>query len=277
MLEYPIVVYEPMCWSVYIHTVPKEVRSSPEKDDYYDKYYVGITKLNPQKRWGLNGYEYRNQIFGNAIRLYGWDNIQHNVVITGIGRMLACQFEIYLIERLKSFVGDGHGYNATRGGEGFLGVKRYGVDNSFFGKKHTDEAREKMRMHRPDIRGENNQFWGRHHTDETKRIISEKTKQRYRENPDSFKRHRMSEEEKKKVGIIHSKPVYVFDMNLQLIGEYPNVTTAAKSLEITRRVAETIVNQKRKYDYDYIIKFKSDIQDIKEFQETYQVRTRPTK
>lgn len=67
MVEYPIVVYEPRCWTVYVHVVPKEIRSSPDRDDYYDKYYVGITKRGVDKRWGKNGYEYKTQVFGLVI------------------------------------------------------------------------------------------------------------------------------------------------------------------------------------------------------------------
>ena len=274
MLEYPIVIYEPKCWTVYLHTVPKEIRSSFGKMDYYDKYYVGITKRNIEDRWGSNGYEYRNQIFGNAIQKYGWDNIKHEILISGLYRKIACMMEIYFIDKYKSFIKDGHGYNATKGGEGFLGVRRFGKENYFYGKHHTEETREKMRKNHRDISGEKNNFYGKHHTEETKRLISEINKKRYMENPESFKgNYTMSEERKREVGIRHSKPVYVFDMKLNFIGEYSSIISAADALKITRRVAETIVNQVRKSDYDYIIKFKEEVPDIELFQKTYRIRT----
>lgn len=36
------------------------------------KVYIGITSMEPEKRWGKNGYGYRRQkYFNNAIRKYG--------------------------------------------------------------------------------------------------------------------------------------------------------------------------------------------------------------
>ena len=93
MVEYPIVVYEPKCWTVYVHVVPKEIRSSPDKDDYYDKYYVGITSRGGKNRW-LNGRGYINQGFYNTIKKYGWNNIKHIIIIENISLQYASYLEI---------------------------------------------------------------------------------------------------------------------------------------------------------------------------------------
>ena len=54
-----------MNYCVYLHTSPT------------NKYYVGITKQNPLKRWA-NGRGYcKNKHFYKAILKYGWDNFQH--------------------------------------------------------------------------------------------------------------------------------------------------------------------------------------------------------
>lgn len=258
-------------WTLYLHTVPKEVRSQPGKKDYFDKYYVGITSRNVIERWGYEGYDYRNQVFGNAIRKYGWNNIQHTIIESCMTHDEACKKEIELIDKLQSTTKMGHGYNVTNGGEGFLGVQRFGEDNPFYGKKHTEETRKKMKEHHYDCSGKNGSFYGHHHTKKNRQLQSERMKQRYIEHPEIFNRT-ISEERKIQIGIEHSKPVYVFDMDLNYVGEYPNVREAADNLGLSRRVAETIVNGTRKNDKDYIIRFTSDVSSIEDFQNTYVVR-----
>ena len=66
-------------WSVYLHTVPKEISGYD-----WDKYYVGITKRKPEYRWGKNGNGYKRQVFWNAIQKYGWDNIRHEVLFADL-------------------------------------------------------------------------------------------------------------------------------------------------------------------------------------------------
>ena len=59
-------------WCVYVHTTPSH------------KVYVGITSQNPIKRWN-NGLGYNRQIyFYRAILKYGWDNIKHEIIVSGI-------------------------------------------------------------------------------------------------------------------------------------------------------------------------------------------------
>lgn len=38
------------------------------------KVYIGLTKQNPESRWGKNGINYKNKCphFWNAIQKYGW-------------------------------------------------------------------------------------------------------------------------------------------------------------------------------------------------------------
>lgn len=97
-------------WCVYIHIVPKEVTNYD-----YDKYYVGITGDTPENRW-KNGNGYNAGIFKKAIKKYGWKNIKHKIVATGLSKTEACIMEKELIKKYNSF--GKHGYNATEGGEG---------------------------------------------------------------------------------------------------------------------------------------------------------------
>lgn len=149
-------------WTVYIHIVPKEISGYD-----YDKYYVGITSKHPMNRW-RNGYGYKTQsYFWNAIQKYNWNNILHEIVAEKLTKDEACNLEQSLIKNLKSN-DKKHGYNLTNGGNGVEGYKftkeqlkkmsdqRKGELNSFFGKHHTDEVKQKMSKNHYDCSGVNN-------------------------------------------------------------------------------------------------------------------------
>jgi hypothetical protein len=91
-------------YSVYIHT-----------NKTNGKKYVGITRQNPQRRW-QKGCGYEGTLFGNAIKKYGWDGFEHDVILTGVSKEIACETEIALI----SMYGTNdrcRGYNISSGGE----------------------------------------------------------------------------------------------------------------------------------------------------------------
>ena len=60
--------HESDSFTVYMHISPSH------------KYYVGITKLRPQERWGSQGQMYKKQGFWHAIQKYGWDNFKHVII-----------------------------------------------------------------------------------------------------------------------------------------------------------------------------------------------------
>lgn len=94
-------------WTLYVHITPN------------NKYYVGITCQEIEKRW-QNGLGYRKQpLFFNAILKYGWDNIQHRIIKTDLSESEAKKLEQKLIKKLDSF--RYNGYNLTLGGEGTVG------------------------------------------------------------------------------------------------------------------------------------------------------------
>lgn len=95
-------------WTVYLHTVPKEITNYT-----HDKFYVGITKQKPEKRWQNH---YKGQIFHNAINYYGWDNIKHEIVATNLSQEEAKLMEQQLIAELQSNTRE-FGYNRTAGGD----------------------------------------------------------------------------------------------------------------------------------------------------------------
>ena len=79
-----------MSYCVYKHITPDK------------RIYIGITRGNPLKRWN-NGHGYRGQsVFFNAIIKYGWDNIKHEILYSGLAKEEAEQKETELIAEYKS-------------------------------------------------------------------------------------------------------------------------------------------------------------------------------
>lgn len=123
-------------YSVYKHTSPS------------GKVYIGITKQKPVKRW-LHGKGYADQsYFYNAILKYGWDNIKHEVLFTGLTKEEAEKKEIELIELYHS---DDrvHGYNIAHGGNvkgRFDAETIEKIRKANTGKHHSKETCEKLRQ-----------------------------------------------------------------------------------------------------------------------------------
>lgn len=91
-------------YTVYKHTTPS------------GKVYIGMTGKNPEERW-RNGAGYRQTVpFARAIKKYGWDNIRHEIMATGLTRKEACATERRLIKEYDATNPD-KGYNCTTGGE----------------------------------------------------------------------------------------------------------------------------------------------------------------
>lgn len=68
-----VIVVMDKTYTVYMHVSPS------------NKVYVGMTKRNPVKRWGYNGYCYKNNDhFSRAIKKYGWDNFQHLILFSNL-------------------------------------------------------------------------------------------------------------------------------------------------------------------------------------------------
>lgn len=95
------------------------------------KVYIGQTCQKPEYRWS-NGKGYKSSPFiFNAINKYGWDNIQHEVLFTGLDQLNADIIEEDLIYYYKQI---DKSYNLANGGS----VNR--------GWKQSDEAKEKLRI-----------------------------------------------------------------------------------------------------------------------------------
>lgn len=91
-------------YTVYKHTTPS------------GKVYIGTTSKKPEYRW-KNGKGYMsNRRFCDAIRKYGWENIEHEVISTGLDKGQAYAMEVELIAKYDA-TNPAKGYNISIGGE----------------------------------------------------------------------------------------------------------------------------------------------------------------
>lgn len=173
-------------YTVYQHTTPN------------GKCYIGITSQDPKMRW-QNGKGYRhNEHFDNAIKKYGWGNIEHKIINTKLTKEEAEQMERDLIEQFKSNEKE-HGYNITSGGEcigkhsiesrNLMSEKKKGqpsarkgvtlseetkqkISEAHKGQRYnvgvpfTEERKQHLRENHADVRGEKNPNFGKKWTPE---------------------------------------------------------------------------------------------------------------
>lgn len=197
---------------VYKHTFPN------------NKVYIGITQQQPEERW-KNGLGYKGAVVFNAIQKYGWDNIKHEVLFSGLTQEEAEQKEIELIQEYNS-ADHIHGYNIALGGS--------------HGGKQSEETKEKISKKNK----------GRKRSPETIQKNKEKIIQFFKDNPEARKkigeasrkrwsdpeyRKKLSEERKGKgVGRIKS-PEEIEKIRLANIGRKHSEETKKKISEANKR------------------------------------------
>lgn len=171
------------------------------------KIYIGLTCQKSNSRWANgNGYKGSPHFYA-AVKKYGWDNIEHSILVENLSKREATWLEKYLI---RYYCSDNkmYGYNLTAGGEGSLGRKRTEetkakwrekmaghntseetrkkISNSLMGHYVSEESKAKMsashmkpkkeRVIKKNLvrsrEGSNNSFYGKHHSENTKRQIA---------------------------------------------------------------------------------------------------------
>lgn len=107
---------------VYAHVLPNGM------------YYIGMSKMQPRERWQPSLYKTRNSL-APYIEQYGWENIQHKVIIDGLTKKEAEQWEDKFIVALSM---NGICINKQRSG----GIKRDDIKGYM---KHWNEDHKEER------------------------------------------------------------------------------------------------------------------------------------
>ena len=207
-------------WMVYCHT-----------NKANGKVYIGITsKDNPNDRWQSGeGYKRpRGQTialshFYNAIKKYGWDNFEHEILVEGLTLEQASEYEQKHIKQYDS-TNPEKGYNIAKGGKGTVGAK-----HSLATKKLLSDKAKRWVKETGIIN-----FKGEHHTEETKKIMSEKAKNRIAATGVvNFKGCHHTKETKAKLSKLRSTPVTMYDLNGKKVLSYESVSAAAEAVGVS--------------------------------------------
>ena len=94
-------------YKVYMHIFPN------------GKKYIGVTKRELKDRFD-NGNGYRISPMKNAIKKYGWENVEHRLLFDNLSKEEAYKKEIELIKLYKT-TNILFGYNISKGGAGSNG------------------------------------------------------------------------------------------------------------------------------------------------------------
>lgn len=212
------------------------------------KVYIGITcQKHPEKRWmGGLGYQ-ENEHFYRAIKKYGWNNFIHEIVASGLSKKDACDMEMQLISKYKSY-DENFGYNNTFGGEANIPSEhtlqkmrgKCGPLNNMYGKKMPESAKQKLREINTGKKmsedtklkislankGKNTWSKGRFISEETRKQISNKLRGRI-----------FSDSHKDKLSIVakitHSgQKVLQMTKDGKIIKEWENAKVASRELNI---------------------------------------------
>ena len=242
-------------YCVYMHTTPS------------GKRYIGITCQSLNQRW-RNGEGYQRCVgFYRAIQKYGWDNIQHEILVENLSYEEAMETEKQYIAKYKTH-DKRYGYNCTDGGEGVTGwraneeqraknrqAKIEQWKNPDLRDKLTEERQRRGRLPEERIRLKNMaiQVWQtpemrdnlvEHlrelaHDKEIRQKHSQALKQQWVENPEKFMANRVY---KKGAENKRSKPVRCIDTNQV----YVNAREADAATGISYKAISACCNGKRK-------------------------------
>ena len=196
--------WKDITYTLYYHTFPN------------GKMYFGQTCQDVEKRWGKNGCKYKTQeLLYKAIQKYGWENIEHRIISTGLDKDEVDFQEMFYISSYRTNERD-FGYNISSGGEGTAGIK-YNLSEETKSKMkkaakgrnkgiiRSEETRKKMSESK---KGKTTWIKGKHLSDETKNKISkankgrhhsEEAKRKMSEAQKGIKKPKLTEEQKRKL------------------------------------------------------------------------------
>lgn len=134
------------------------------------KIYVGQTSQKAERRWKHGkGYE-GSGYFIRAIKKYGWDNFEHEIIASNLTKLEADNFEKLLIKKLD-LNNPAKGYNLQSGGSHstLSEIGRMNVKKAAQKRSENKEWRKKQSEAHIGIQaGEKNPMYGKCHSEETK-------------------------------------------------------------------------------------------------------------
>lgn len=232
-------------WSVYIHT-----------NKLNGKRYVGITSKIPEKRW-QNGFGYHGQPFYKAIKKYGWDNFDHEIIASHLTKEEAENFEKILIQKLDSYI-KRNGYNVSIGGgvpvTEMSPVYQFDIHGNLI-KEYDGICQAERELNIPSsnitacCQGKVSHTYG---------FI-------WRYKKDVLDLEKFKNELDTSIYDIY-EPVYQFDMDKNFMAEYKNASDAMK--QNPKWFSSSVLDNcrgKTKHACGYIWRFKKDVPNILEF------------
>lgn len=104
--------------------------------------YIGQTSRSLKQRMAEHLAFDRTSYFDRSLKKYGIDAFTIEIIDVANSKEELDEKEKYYINFYKSKAP--HGYNLTDGGEGQVGVRRFGKDNPNYGNHYSKEARLKI-------------------------------------------------------------------------------------------------------------------------------------
>ena len=224
-------------YTVYMHISPS------------GKKYIGITGQSIERRWG-NGTGYKNCIsFNRAIEKYGWNNIKHIILYSGLRKEDAEHKEIELIKEYNT-TDSRYGYNIENGG-------------STIGK-HSEETKRKIGIAN---KGKTHpERVGVPLSEEAKKKISEKNKIALKGHIPWNKGLELTEEHKKKLSEAKKgkpshriKSILQYDKDNNFIAKYESLTIAGQTIGGDIRNISACCLGKKKTAYGYVWRYESEV------------------
>lgn len=245
------------------------------ENDITRKVYIGST-INPESRMlhhfaALRAGKHHSIHLQRSFDKYGEEHF-HFSVIDECDADDRLQVEQRYLDELKPF--DEKSYNVSPIATNCVlcGEKngmwgRRGEDNPNFGRKHTDEAKEKM--------SKNSHL--RHRTPEENAKISKTKREKFArgELVPWIKGKHLSEEQKKYFSEIHKKPIVCYDLSTgAFVNEYLSRLEAEEETGISKSSISSVCQRRVKSTGGFIWRFKDDVYNS-DLKNIYEIEDRP--